>query len=203
MPVNNDVIQVKFVTEFDGVQMSNLLFWRIDDIGTDPTVVVGLQDIIDAYVVSVEAFLANDWKFVCAIYENITNPEGETMIFDTQPGIGGVDGHPQKQVLRLNRYALEVDLLTIHRGSFSQSGTLESQSTRGRLSDISIYDTLKDFLTDTIQLGTDRWLIQPRLRSNDGTPAAPNYRYEKIYHTQFSGRLLTLTSRKTSLCAVS
>lgn len=201
MPVANDIIQVKLVTEYDGVQMGNILYWRVDDVGTDPFPSVGLQAIMDDYVTAVEAFLSEEWKLVCGIYENITNPEGQFVLFDTQPGLGVTEGHPQKQVLRLNRYALEPDFLTIHRGSFSQSGTLEAQSTRGRVDDISLYDTFRDFLTDTITVGGTLWGLEPRLRSNEGTPSVPVYRYDKIYHTQFSARFLTLSSRKTDLCA--
>lgn len=203
MPVNDDIIAIKLITELDGVQMSNLLFWQIDDIGTDPAVIVGLQDIMDAYVSAVAPFLSTSWQLVCGIYENITNPEGEFVIFDTSPGTGSGESHPQKQVLRLNRYATEPDFLTMHRGSFSQSGTLEAQSTRGRVNDLSIYAAFKDLLTITTLLGTDRWSIQPHLRSNMGTPQSPDYRYDVINHTQFSGRLLTMTARKTSLCATS
>lgn len=203
MPVNDDIIQIKLVTEFENVQMGNLLFWQIDDIGVDPAITVGLQDIMDAYVVAVAPFLSPLWKLVCGIYENITNPEGEAKIFNTQPGTGTGEAHPQKQQLRLNRYASEPDFLKNHRGSFSQSGTLEAQSTRGRVNDMSLYDAMFTYLGTTTLLGGDRWTIQPHLRSNMGTPAAPNYRYDVINHQQFSGRFLTLTARKTNLCATS
>lgn len=203
MPVNNDIIQIKLVTEFEGVQMGNLLFWQVDDVGVDPAILVGLQDIMDAYVAAVAPFLSPLWKLVCGIYENITNPEGEAKIFATFPGTGAGEAHPQKQVLRLNRYATEPDFLKMHRGSFSQSGCLEAQSTKGRINDLSIYADFKDLLTVNRLLGGDRWSIQPHLRSNMGTPAAPNYRYDVINHTQFSGRWFTLSSRKTNLCAQS
>lgn len=203
MPVNNDIIQIQFVQEYENVQMSNTVYWQIDDVGVDPAITVGLQDIMDAYVAAVAPFLSSFWKLVCGIYENITNPEGEFVIFATSPGTGSGEGHPQKQVLRLNRYATEPDFLKMHRGSFSQSGTIESQSTRGRVNNLPLYADFKDLLTVNRLLGGDRWSIQPHLRSNMGTPAAPNFRYDVVNHTQFSGRLLTLSSRKTDLCATS
>jgi len=202
-PIVDDIIEIGLVSELDGVQMSNTLYFEIDSVGTDPTVFVGLGDIMDAYVTAIAPTLSNQWKLVCGIYDNITNPEGKTLKFDTQPGTGVGDCHPQKQVVRFNRYANQTDFLKIHRGSFSQSGTLESLSTRGRLNDKSVFAAMITFLNTSTLLGGDRWTVDPNLRWNSGTIPVPVYEFDPVIVTQLSGRLLTLNSRKTNLCAVS
>lgn len=201
-PIVDDIISIGLISELDGVQMSNTLYFEIDSVGTDPTVFVGLGDVMDKYVDVIKLTLSNQWKLVCGIYENITNPEGKTLKFATLPGTGVGDCHPQKQVVRFNRYANQEDFLKIHRGSFSQSGVLESLSTRGRLNDLSVFDAMRSFLKTTTLLGVDRWTVQPNLRWNSGTVPVPIYEYDPIIDVKESGRLLTLNSRKTVLCAV-
>ena len=183
--------------------MSNSSFWKISDVGADPSIDVGVTDMMNAYHTSVAANLTSDWSLVCALYENLTTPEGKATIFSTLPGSGGSDNsHPQSQVVRINEYAFEGPSPgKQHRGSWSQSGCIESLSTRGRLNDITAFSALKNFITTQQIMSGPNWTLHPQLREQLTPPPGATYAFHPMSYGQPSARLFKLLSRTTSLCA--
>lgn len=201
MAIATDIFSVNIITEMDGVQMSNKVYFEVDDIGDDPAVDVALQDFLNAYHATVDDITSSLWKVVCGIWENITNPEGKHIVFDTLPGLSANTGHPQFHVARINRYAQNVAADAIKRGAFNQSGLEEAQSVRGRLTDPGVLNPLKQFLGLTSILGGTGWTIQPYLRWAIVPGPPTTYEYVPIRHQETSNRIHTLQSRKTQLCA--
>lgn len=201
MPTVFDNISVTLITELLGVQMRSTFYFKVNDLGNDPTTFAGLGDIMDTFVAAAAPICSTDWKLVCGIYENLDSAEGKVIKFDTQPGTGTGDAHPQKQVLRWNKYAPQADFLKVHRGSFSLSGAVESLSERGRTGVPAIYDDMIDFLKLMSNMPAGEWQLTPLLRWNSGTVPDPIYVFDAIVFVQMSRRFLTLNSRKTDLCA--
>ena len=203
MAIANDKFSVSIISEMDGVQMSNKLYFEIDDIGDDPTVDQALQDFLDAYHATVDDITTSLWKVVCGVWDNLTTPEGQHVVFDTLPGLSANTGHPQFHVARINRYAKNVAGDAIKRGAFNQSGVEEAQSVRGRWTNPAIFDPLQTFLGGTSILGGTGWTIQPYLRWTLIVGPPPTYELVPIRHQIVDNVVRTLRSRKTQLCATS
>lgn len=171
MPSVNDIVKTTIITEYAGSQMSNALYWQIDSVGTDPPLLEGAVDILNAYADVIKAACTDTWAATCIVYENLTQNEGKTVGFNTTPGLSAIFGHGPDQVLRMNQYAGQADFLKVHRGAFNQSGCTIDLSTRGRWNDLSVFDGLKDFLGKTQAMGSN-WVIQPFLNWTL-VPAAP------------------------------
>ncbi|GAI67281.1 unnamed protein product [marine sediment metagenome] len=190
------------VQELDGVQLSNTVYFQIDDLGLDPALSVGLGDIMTKYYQSVLTFCSNKWKLVCGVYENMSNTEAKITVFTTDIGSGTGDSHPQDQVFRFNRYAQKLSTDPIHRGAFNQSGVEEEWSEEGRVSQVSTFNTLRAFLRDQQIMPGPNWTIDPQLRSELTPPPNPTYEYNNVMQAELSSRVFKLARRKTSLCAV-
>lgn len=202
MPTIGDIISTLIIQEVDGVQVANLQYWQVDDLGTDPSLLVGLQDVLDHYYTSVNAFLGTAWKLVCGTYENITATEAKTVIFDTRAGTGVGDVHPQDQVLRVNEYHIPSPAATVRRNAWNQSGLIESLSTDGRVNNLSTVAPLATFLTSQIDLGPGRWLLDPQCRFRLTVGPPPTFGFGNTDASEIVSRLFKLGKRKPKLCAV-
>jgi len=204
MPILNDIIKVTFVQEQAGVQMQNDLYWQIVDLGDYPSVTDGLNDIITAYHAKVSPILANNCELVCAIYENQTTTEIRQTIFTSLFGVGGAAGHPQDQVLHVNRYAPEgAPVSKVHRCALKQSGTIEALSTRGRINNLTNVTPFVVFLTTQQIMPGPSWTLNPQLRVQVTPPPAATYAFHRIDFGQESTRFFKLGGRKTALCSTS
>jgi len=201
MPDLGDVIATTFVQELSGVQMANKLYWRIDDLGSNPSTVDALIDIMTEYHSVIKGALAPAWALVCGIYENMTQNEAKAITFTNLVGTSIVDSHPQDQVVRLNRYAVAVAPAdeTLRVSGFNQSGVAEEFSTRGRVNDTSEFLALRNFLR-TQQIFATEWTVTPMSRNlqSDGPP--PVYQFNVVSQCLLNTRFLKLRTRKTSLC---
>ncbi len=203
MPSVADVIKITILQELDGVQMSNDMYWVIDDLGDDPSTQNGLIDVLNAYYDVVKAFMSDEWKIVCGIYENISNPEGKAIEFGTLVGLSATDSHPQDQVVRLNSYGQISGSQPLHRNAFNQSGVIESLSTDGRVNNMTTIDPLRLFLTAQQIMAGPSWTLDPQVRWQTAPGPPATFLYANVVSSTFSARLFKLQSRKTRLCAVS
>lgn len=203
MPVPTDLIRIAFLQEIDGVQLSNDSYWVVDDVGDDPTLDAGLVDVMNAYYDSCKAFMSDKWSLVCAVYENLSNPEGKIIKFQTSVGLSATDCHPQDQVMRINSYGGLGGANPVHRNGFNQSGLIESLSTDGRINNPATVDTLRTFLTGQQIMPGPSWTLDPQVRwqTAPGPPAV--YANANVNDSVTSMRLFKLASRKTKLCTVS
>jgi len=203
MPIVGDIISTNILQELDGVQMSNQMFWQVDDLGDDPSVADGLIDVMNAYYDAVKAFMSDQWSIVCGIYENHSNPEGKAIEFGTLTGLSVTDSHPQDQVLRLNSYGGLGGANPRHRNGFNQSGVNEGLSTDGRLNNPATVLSLKLFLTAQQIMAGPSWTLDPQVRWETAPGPPKVYAYANVDTSQFSGRFFKLQTRKTKLCTVS
>lgn len=203
MPIVGDIILTRMLQEIDGVQVSNELYWQIDDLGDDPSTFSGLGDVMDAYFDAVKAFMSDKWSLVCGIYQNISNPEGKAINFATATGLSATDCHPQDQVLRINSYGSLGGSNPIHRNGFNQSGVIESLSTDGRINSPTTVDSLRLFITAQQVMAGPSWTLDPQVRwqTDPGPPAI--YAFANVNSSNYSARFFKLASRKTKLCTVS
>lgn len=202
MPSLTDIVKTTFVQELSGVQMANHIFWRIDDLGTNPANTVALGQIMTGYYDAVKATLAPAWSLVCAIMENLSAIEAKSIVFDSLPGTGLVDAHPQDQVVRLNRYSVAVPPAngTLRVAGFNQSGVVESLSTRGRVNDTAEFLPIRNFLR-TQQIFATEWTVTPMMRMVETPGNPPIYQFQPVQQCLLQPTFLKLRGRKTSLCA--
>lgn len=201
MPSLNDVVKVTLVQELSGVQMANHLFWRIDDLGTNPTTVAALIDIMEGYHDAIKGALSDEWALVCGVYENLTNVEAKAITFTNLVGTIEQPSHPQDQVVRLNRYALSVSPAngSMRVSAFNQSGVGETFSTRGRVNDTSEFQALQVFL-DTQQIFATEWTVTPMSRSRIEAVKPFTYQFNVVSQCLLNTTFLKLRPRKTNLC---
>lgn len=201
MPSLTDIISTTFVQELSGVQMANKLYWRIDDLGSNPTNGAALLQIMTEYHSVIKAALAPSWALVCGIYENVTTVEAKAIQFTNLVGTSLVDSHPQDQVVRLNRYAVAVPPAaeTLRVSAFNQSGVAEEFSTRGRVNDTAEFLALRNFLRIQ-QIFATEWTITPMSRNlqSDGPPKV--HQFNAVHQCLLNTTFLKLRSRKTNLC---
>jgi len=204
MPNQGDTVEVAYVQELDGVQMSNRAYYAIDDLGNDDSVADNLNKLINSYQTATAGVCGNEWKIVCATYQNITSAAEKQTVFATVPGLAPGDEHPQNQVIRFNQYAQTfAPTSPVYRGAWNQSGSVESLSTRGRVNAEAPVNTLAAWLTGQIVLPTGGWTVQNLLRrvASPGPPIV--YEYPEILKCENSARIFKLRTRTTNLCAVS
>lgn len=204
MAITDDVMFVRIITELDGVQMHNHMYFEIDDVGDDPSNVSMLNDIINDYYDRIKVLCGTAWKVVCGTIENITTPESKGTIFVTLPGTGAGDTHPQHTVLRFNIYAKEQPTVVMHHGAWNQSGIIETKSLRGRLGNPADFIPFITWLANPGNFGGSGWGVSTLLRYNATPPPAPDFTeaFANVNHVQVNTQFLTLKSRKTKLCAV-
>jgi hypothetical protein len=201
MPSLSDVVSVTLVQELAGVQMANKLYLRIDDLGTNPTVVAALVDIMTEYHNVIKAALTPAWALVCGIYENLTDIEAKAITFTNLVGTGVGDSHPQDQVVRLNRYSVSVAPAngSLRVSAFNQSGVLESLSTRTRVNDTAEFLALRNFLRVQQIFGTE-WTVTPMSRNRIELIKPFTYQFNEVSQCLLQTTFYKLRSRKTSLC---
>jgi hypothetical protein len=201
MPSLGDVVATTFVQELSGVQMANKLYWRVDDLGTNPTTGVALTQIMTEYHSVIKAALAPAWKLVCGIYENMTDVEAKAVVFTNLVGTSIDDSHPQDQVVRLNRYAVAQApaVATLRVSGFHQSGVAEEFSTRGRVNDTAEFLALRNFLRIQ-QIFATEWTITPMSRNTEALGPPKVYQFNVVQQCLLNPTFLKLRSRKTNLC---
>lgn len=201
MPNVADIISVNLVQELSGVQMSNKVYWRVDDLGDDPSVVSGLTDIMVEYHDAISDALSNQWSLVCGIYNNETAVEAKAIKFAILSGVSISDSHPQDQVVRLNRYAVTEApaVVKLAHAGFNQSGVPEDLSTRGRLNNTSEFLSLRNFLRTQTIFGTG-WTLTPQLKLREQKDPPHTYQFQRVDQCLVNTTLLKLRTRKTNLC---
>lgn len=203
MPSVGDIIVTRILQELDGVQVSNDMYWQIDDLGDEPSPAGGLVDVMNAYYDSCKAFMSDEWKIVCGIYENITSPEGKHIQFGTLVGLSATDSHPQDQVLRINSYGHNMPADKLRRNGFNQTGVIESLSTDGRINNMATVDPLRLFLTAQQIMPGPSWTLDPQVRWQTAPGPPATYDFANVTTSNYSTRFFKLSTRKTSLCATS
>lgn len=201
MPSVGDFISVKFVQELSGVQLSNLVYFRVDDLGDTPTNVAGLTAVMNEYHSSVQAVLDDSWALVCGIYVNETGFEAKAITFTNLVGDGITDAHPQDQVVRLERYAVATAPITgtLRTAGFNQSGVSEGFSTRGRVNDTAEFNALRLFLSTQIIYGTG-WTLTPYLKLREQKDPPHTFQFQRTSQCLLNTTFLKLRARKTNLC---
>lgn len=175
MPVIDDNIKTSWVSELDGVAMSNEITWKIVDLGDDPTNLSMLIAITTAYGIAWSPPLTMTTTISCAVYENLSSPEAKEINFPI--GIEGLiigTPHPQDQVIRFSEYTVEQPNGTLKKGAYNLSGMAQSLSTNGIVNDVALFSPLRQFLSDQLVLGTG-WTIKPvqRFQSTRGKHDGP------------------------------
>jgi len=201
MPSVGDFISTTFVQELAGVQLANKIYWRVDDLGTDPTTVAGLLDIMTEYHNVIKAALAPTWTLVCGIYENLSQVEAKAIAFTSLVGTSLIGSHPQDQVVRLNRYAVSVPPaeVKLRSAGFNQSGVAEEFSTKGRVNDTAEFLALINFLRVQQVFGTE-WTLTPSLRIREQALPPFTFQFLSVQQCLLNATFLKLRSRKTNLC---
>lgn len=201
MPDLGDIVATTLVQELSGVQMANKLYWRVDDLGTNPSTVNALLDIMQEYHTVIKAALAPAWALVCGVYENMTKVEAKAIAFTNLVGTSLIDSHPQDQVVRLNRYTTQDngESITSRVSAFNQSGVAEEFSTRGRVNDTAEFMALRNFLR-TQQIFATEWTVTPMSRNAEQKVPPFTYKFNAVQQCLLNTTFLKLRSRKTSLC---
>ena len=199
-----DIIEVNFIQELDGVQMSNRMYWKIDDLGLDQSDADNLIKIMTLYHDSVDQLVSDAWKLVCGVFQNVTNPTVRATVFSTLVGGRLADSHPQFQVLRFLYSGRFAAGSAVERNAWNQSGVGEDLSTRGRLNDIGQATPFITFFRILAILPAGGWSIDPQVRFNTAIPPAPPvFAFIPTLQAQVNPKLFTLVRRKTKLCATS
>lgn len=196
-----DILKLTLISELDGVQMSNTIYWEIDDLGIDESLGAGLARLMISYMDQIRTELSDKYMLVCGILVNLTNDRKATD-FTTSNGTDINDSHPQDQVLRLNRYSrLSPGGDKVRRGAFNQSGVSEPHSIRGRWTDITKFDLLTIWLTSTVLILGTGWTLSAKLKSTLAIGPPRTFQFLDSTSCQASSRVFKLGTRKTRLCA--
>lgn len=201
MATVGDIFSLTILTEHDGVQASNRLYYKIDDLGVDPSISLQVAEMLNEFHDACKAVNSDIWKIVCGIYDNQTTPEGTHVIFSSLAGLVINTGHPQFQVFRFNEYAMDGGSNTIKRGAFNLGGVAEVHSVRGRVNAPASFSAMVAWLKDPFLLGADGWTISPQLRWTFAPGPPPTYVYLPMTKVQIATKVFTLQSRHTQLCA--
>jgi len=202
MPSVGDTIRIKIISEQQGVSMTNLLFFEVDDLGTDGPVVDQLNDFGVQFLAAITAQMATTWAITCLIYSNIFAAEAKAAVFTNLPGTSGNTPHPPHLVARFNQYANDVPQTAQKTGAFSLSGTHITSSNKGRVAVMTNWDAFAAFLKGPITLDTDGWQLTPQLRWLLAAGPPIVYAYDPIINVRLSTRYAILQSRRSKLCQV-
>lgn len=202
MPEVNDFFSITIVQELAGLQLSNQMYGKINDLGDEPSIPDVIEDTSTLYYDAVKDICSDQWAIVCGIYENHSRTEEKTLRFFTLPGLSLTDSHPSDQVVRVNQYATGIaPAPVVRRGAWNQAGIIESLSTSGRINNPGSFTNLRSFLDTQFILPGPGWTITPHLRYQpvpSVPPSAPAFAPMAL--GQVSSRLFKLASRKTALC---
>lgn len=202
MPSVGDTFRIKIITEMQGVSMTNLLYFEIDDLGTNASVRDQLISFGDQFLAAVGSNMATSWVLTCLIYKNVFAAEGQTLVFTNLVGTATSKAHPPHLVARFNQYANDVGETDGKHGAFSISGIEVDASTRGRIATMASWDAFEQFLLGPLTLDTDGWDITPQLRW-ELAPGPPKvFAFDPLISVRLSTRLNILESRRSKLCQV-
>lgn len=202
MPEVNDFFSITIVQEVAGLQLSNRMYGKINDLGDLPSIPDVIEDTMTLYYDTVKDIASDAWAIVCGIYENHTRTEEKTIRFITLPGLSLTDSHPSDQVVRINQYVTGISPPPeVRRGAWNQAGIIESLSTSGRINNAGSFTNLRGFLDTQFILPGPGWTVTPHLRYQPVPTAPPSApAFAPMALGQVSSRLFKLASRKTSLC---
>lgn len=206
MPSPGDVLEIRFISEQQGVQMQTTLFWELDSIGgTPPTIPQAMAALAAAYVDTVRAQMSDQWSVTCVIYRNVTDPsEAQVPVFVSEAGTDTGEPHAANKVVRITRYAPNAGLTEIKRSSISLSGLNVGVSHNGTVRDDMELGTIEAWLKNDVTVPADGWLLTPKIRYNSIAPAVPPvYEYATVTQCIQQGTFRTLARRNTALCGVS
>jgi len=200
MPSVGDTIQIKLVTEMQGVAMTNLLYFEIDDLGTNASVRTQIEDFGDQFLAAVGAQMATSWALTCIIYKNIFAAEAQTLVPMNLVGTAATSAHPAHIVARFNQYANDVPETSQKTGAFSLSGTEVAASNKGRIAVMSNFVAFEDFLMGPLTLDTDGWEMTPQLKWLLAAGPPIVHAYDPLIHVRLSTKYHILQSRRSKLC---
>ncbi|GAH05031.1 unnamed protein product, partial [marine sediment metagenome] len=106
----------------------------------------------------------------------------------------------QDQVVRVNIWAQKEPGETIIRGARNISGTVETASERGRLTDPTIFNDFETFCGGQAALPSGMTLF-PVIRETTIVGPPPSYEYRDVLWARANPKLLKLSSRRVGLCA--
>ncbi len=202
MPSVGDTIRIKMITEQQGVSMTNLLYFEIDDLGTDGPIRDQLDSFGDQFIASITSQMATSWALTCLIYRNIFAVEAQVPQFTTKPGTSINNPHPPHQVIRFNQYANDVPQTAGKHGAFNLSGTHVTASNKGRVAVAANWDAFIVFLKGPLTLDTDGWVITPQLKWLLAVGPPKVHAYDPLISVRMSKRYNDLASRRSKLCQI-
>ena len=193
----NDIIELGFVVETNGVQAISRVFVTMVSVGGNSDK-DWLNNLATDFWDQVGGFMSGQATFSCLTMRNVTT--GERVV--THPMLTGTleDNHPAHGVVRINLYADPVAPDTKrYRGAFHISGTAEPESVNGLIGREDDYDGIRNwFQTDRIVSGgTSRALVR-----HDRTPKPSptrDYHYGTIQHATVKSQIMGLNSRRSKL----
>jgi len=202
MAIAGDFFRTTFLVEVAGVQTQQKMDWKLDSIDGADTISTVLGDIASQWWDTVKNIVVNQCMFSCMTYHNWSRVE-QVVVFPGLAGLGGTEGHPQFQVVRLNIYgqATVGPDFSIRRGASNLSGVKEDLSTRGRINDLSEFDAWQNFHIGSIFTSLTGWTITPQQRFETAPGPPPTYDFVPVVATQVNPTFKTLRRRKTSICA--
>lgn len=201
MPAVNDIIATTIITELSGVSMSSLLYWELDDLGDDDSIEINLGKLATAYAAVTTDITITAWAVTCMVYFNTTDTEPKIVHPVTIAGTAGGDSHPQSQALRFNRWGLHIPDGKTRHGAHYLSGVPESFSSVGRVNDVTEFQALENFLSDTLVLSDDGWTLKPQLFITPDWKSFPTvHAFVLTTQCQVNPTFAVLRSRKTRLC---
>lgn len=204
MPSIGDKVSVKLITELQGVPMSTILYFEVDDLTGGPSIQAILFDVATEWQGAWKAAVTDQFQITCAIWENFTDDnEPSIPLFVNLPGLEAVDDpHPANSVVWCSRYGRHATTGKLIRSRVAISGLTKNKSVRGRIRDnmeIGLVEVF--FRTNLISVASGFTLKhQVRYRLEVGPPKV--YALAQLEQAQVQGKFTKLQSRQTKLCAV-
>jgi len=202
MPSVDDIIELKLISEQQGVQMSTTTYWQIEDLGADGPIQGELLKFATAWVDAYRAQLSVQWAVTCVIFNNVTEVSDPVIPAFTNEAGGEltVGPHPTSNVVCITRYCLALVGGALKHGSIRISGLHKDVSKTGRVESDMELGTLENFLTNSVLLPSGGWQITPLLRYRLTVGPPPTYDYAPVVRAITQGVFRKLNSRGSTLC---
>jgi len=202
MPSVDDLIQVRFISEQQGVQMQTSLIWQVVDLGTNPSIDVAMASLAAQYVDAFRAQLSIQWAITCVIYDNLTETIEPTFpVFVLEAGSEVTEGpHQTNNVVQVTRYAKKLLGNEIAHGSINIRGLHKNVSKAGRVESDMELGTLEAFLESVQTVPAGGWQLLPMLRYQLTPAPGATYDYAPITRAITQGVFRKLSRRSSSLC---
>jgi hypothetical protein len=203
MPLVDDIIQTRLIAEQQGIAMSTSLYWKIDDVGNNPSIQGAMQSLAFNFVESFRTQLSDKWRLTCVLYRNITRPQdaGIPTYVDEAGSEDTLPPHPTNNVVRVTRYAATAILpVRIVRSSIAISGLHVGVSRTGRVEQQMELGVLEEFLNNVATFPAGGWQAAPVIphRRTVLQPLPIDYAQVRTVITQ--GTFVKLRRRSTALC---